>query len=841
MKSERLEQIDQIFQSALDLLPEERSDFLNQACMGDAELRAEIDSLLLAHDRAGEFIEDSASDLAAALLRERVLTPGRVVGQYQVEAFLGAGGAGEVYLAQDTRLERKVALKILPQAKDREKILRFTREARTASGLNHPNILTIYEIGLHHDINFIVAEYIAGRRLREHLAKGPLPLTEALDIAGQIASALAAAHEAGIVHRDIKPENIMLRPDGLVKVLDFGLAKLFQPRDDQTVVDKEAQTAVQNLTTPGLVMGTVNYMSPEQARGLPVDSRTDLWSLGVVLYEMCAGQRPFARATVADTLAAILTSEPKPLAQLDPDAPDELREITRKTLRKDPAERYQTAKALITDLKSLQKRLEFESEFGRSGAPASSDTAKLHQVPAGSERNSIAVLPFVNMSADAENEYFCDGLAEELLNALAKIDELKVAARTSAFSFKGKNTRVSEIGNALNVKTVLEGSVRKSGNRVRITAQLVSAADGYHLWSERYDREMKDIFDVQDEITLAVVDALKLKLLGDDQALVLKRFTENNEAYELFLKGRFFWFKFNPEALKKSQDCFEQALQKDPDFAPAYAGLALSLVASSVFTPPKDVFPKAKEMALEALKRDSSLAEAWNSRAAVKFFYEWDWAGAESDCLRSIDIDPRYVLAHDLYSLRLLAEGRFAEALSQTRAACELDPLSGFINATVGFALYFWRRYDEATDQLLKGVELDPGNFWIHMCLVDLYEQRGMHKEALHHRQELLTLAGSNELAVALGQEFQRSGYHGVLLKSLDDLEKQSNFRYVSPLDVAAIYERLGEPEKALDWLEKAVEERTMYLVFLKVRPTWESLHSNPRYVNLLRRVGFTS
>jgi len=783
------------------------------------------------------------------------VSSGTRLGRYEIRSKIGEGGMGEVYLAQDPKLDRKVALKVLPAklATNQDRMRRFVQEAKAASALNHPNIITIHEIDETDSVSFIATEFIDGETLREQMRNASMKLGEVLNVATQIASALAAAHAAGIVHRDIKPENIMLRQDGIVKVLDFGLAKLFEPPSVAggiNVAEAEATTRVLLKTTPGLVMGTVTYMSPEQARGKEVDARTDIFSLGVVMYEMLLGRLPFPGDTTSDVIAAILMVEPAPPSCFDHEVSPELDRIVSKTLAKERERRYQTAKDLLEDLRQLQKRLEFaavaEREFGVTRPIAMSNQASTRSAAATTRvsmtktHNSIAVLPFANLSADPENEYFCDGLAEELLNALAKIEYLRVAARTSAFSFKGKNARVNEIGNALNVKTVLEGSVRKSGNRVRITAQVVNAADGYHLWSERYDREMKDIFDVQDEITLAVVDALKVKLLSDEKAVVLKRYTENDEAYELFLKGRFFWFKFNPEALKKSQECFEQALQKDPNFAPAYAGVALSLVASSVFTPPKDVFPKAKERALEALKLDPSVAEAWNARAAVKFFYEWDWAGAESDCLQSIAIDPRYVLAHDLYSLRLLAEGRFAEALTQTRAACELDPLSGFINATVGFALYFSRRYDEATEQLLKGVELDPGNFWAHMWLVDLFEQREMHKEALHHRQKMLTLAGNNELAVVLGQEFQRSGYRGVLLKCLDDLEKQSKFRYVSPLDVAAIYERLGEPEKALDWLEKAVEERTMYLVFLKVRPTWERLHSNPRYVDLLRRVGLS-
>lgn len=450
---------------------------------------------------------------------------------------------------------------------------------------------------------------------------------------------------------------------------------------------------------------------------------------------------------------------------------------------------------------------------------------------------SIAVLPFVNMSADAENEYFCDGRAEELINALTKIERLRVVSRTSAFSFKGKDADVREIGQQLNVRMVIEGSVRKSSNRLRITAQLINVANGYHLWSERYDRQLQDIFDIQDEISLAIVEALKLKLLGAEKAAVLKRHTENTEAYELYLKGRYFWFSLNPEGWEKSRHCFEQAIAKDPKFALAYSGLSDALIAWGVFTSPNEAFPKAKAAALQALHLDASLAEAWSSMAAVKYFYERDWAGAESDCRQSIALNPRYVLVHDLYSLCLLTQGRFEEGIREAARTCELDPLSAYFNATLGCAFYLARRDDEAEAQLLKGAAMDPEQIWSHIWLLDYYEQMEMYPEALYHRQRLLTLFGNSECAVEIEQVFQQSGYPGVLRRCLDELQRQSRRSYVSPLDFASIYVQLGEPEKALDWLDKAFAERTWRLNFLKVSPTWESLHSTPRFTDLLRRM----
>jgi len=736
---------------------------------------------------------------------------------------------GEVHLALDTRLGRKVAIKLLPDefTADAGRVRRFEQEARAASALNHPNIITIYELGEtvteNGSLRYIVTEFVEGETLRQRMANAPrrqLELSEAIDVASQVAAALSAAHEAGILHRDIKPENVMARSDGIVKVLDFGLAKLTE-LEPHVMIDSQASTLVRNNTEAGVVMGTPRYMSPEQARGEKVDSRTDIFSLGVMLYEMVAGVAPFTGASVADILVAILERNLPPLAQHASGLPAELEQIVSRCLAKRREHRYQSAKELLSDLKAIAAQ-SGQPRLARSSSP------------------SIAVLPFVNMSADAENEYFCDGLAEELINALSKIEALRVVARTTAFSFKGKETDVREIGRKLNVGAVVEGGVRKAGDRLRITAQLINVADGYHLWAERYDRRLEDIFDIQDEISMAIVDALKLKLLGSEKAPVLKRHTDDAEAYQLYLKGRYFWLKFNPEGWMKSRACFEEAVRKDPNFALAYSGLSDALGVSAVFTPANEVWPKAKEAALRALKLDPSIAEAWNSKAGVRFFYEWDWAGAESDCRQSIELNPHHTLAHDLYSLFLSAQGRFDEAIREARKACELDPLSAYFNASVGFALYYSRRYDEATEQFLKGVELDSGNLWPHMGLVEIYEQRGMYPEALHHRQTLLTLAGNNDLAVEIGREFQRSGYRGVLLKCLAESHRQSQLRYVSPLDFARIYALLGELEMALDWLEKACSERTMYVNFLKVAPTWDSLHSTRRYADLLRRIGLS-
>src|SRR5216683_2339099 len=548
---------------------------------------------------------------------------------YRVVSKLGEGGMGEVYLADDTRLRRKVALKVLPEniAADTDRLLRFEREAFAASALNHPNILTIFEFGAEDQTHFLASEFVDGEFLRERMSRTTMTVTTTLEIAIQIASALQAAHDAGIIHRDIKPDNVMIRADGYVKVLDFGLAKLTSsPVVAGRFDSSEEATRKQLQTQAGLIIGTVAYMSPEQARGHEVDKRTDIWSLGCVLYEMLTRQQPFRGETTTDVLANIIHREPPSILIRCPDAPAELERIIIRAVCKNKAERYQTANELLADLKQLQKRLEFEAELERSSSPDKETEAQTQIIRAAMTveteiSNSVAVLPFANLSADAENEYFCDGLADELLNSLAKIDDLKVAARTSAFSFKGKNVNVSEIGERLGVKNVLEGSVRKSGNRLRISVQLVNASDGFHLWSERYDREMQDIFELQDEITLSVTVALKVRLLGKDRDVVLKRYTDDAEAYELFLKGRYYYYKYSAEGWRRAIEFFEKAIEKEPNYAPAYAGMNSSwgFLWFLGFLPAEQAVPQMKAAAIKALEMDENLAEAHLSQAMISF------------------------------------------------------------------------------------------------------------------------------------------------------------------------------------------------------------------------------
>jgi len=1198
------------------------------------------------------------------------IVPNTTLSHYIIISKLGAGGMGEVYLAQDTKLDRKVALKVLPQdvAADRSRMNRFVQEAKSASALNHPNIITIHEIDETDSGHFIATEFIDGETLRECLRKTPLTIREALNVVVQIAAALTAAHQAGIIHRDIKPENVMVRADGLVKVLDFGLAKLTAT----SASDPEGATRISD-TQPGMIMGTVAYMSPEQARGKAVDGRTDVWSLGVLLYEMLSGRPPFQGETASDTLANILHREPD---RLNIGAlPDDLVRILDRMLAKNLDSRYPSIADAASDLKSLQKRIEFDSEMQQTvlrssvGAhteiiPSFTGTKRVNETAADSassrtdegfwvavlpfkypgsnsdlealaeglsedivtglsrfphlrviarsstsrfsgasgdvrsigkelgaryvmegslrhaarmlrvtvqlldsttgahlwaetynrdlaqadvfavqddltdrvvatvadsygvlvrsmaasveekaeteltasdwvlrqyryrqlltpeehakvrdglesfverepkhaapwaclaqlyvdefvfkfnqrpnsldralaaarrsvdldrtfqygnqilaqvhffrrdtaafrttaeqamvlnsrdtdtlammglmlvhigefERGanivrramdlnpnhagwyhfaiiwehlnkgdyekalaritrvnmpglfwqpltiasicgllgrsaealaavqdlrkldpdfeqhvreyievwhyssglmdrileglskagveiaqdpetlrisspvtvrtaiaesapSIAVLPFVNLSNDPDNDYFCDGLAEELLNALAKIDDLKVAARTSAFSFKDRNVDVGEIARTLNVNTILEGSVRMSMNRIRITAQLVNAGDGYHLWSERYDCELKDIFDVQDEITVAVVEALKVKLFGEEKNTVLKRHTRNPEAHEFYLRGLFYSQRFTHDGFQKATEGFRTAIDIDPHYALAYAGLANAYSELALFSfSPSEATPKAREAATKALALDDTLAEPHNSLAIIKMYFDWDYLGAEQEFKRAIALNPGSALIHQWYGWYLNLMGRFDKSLKEMRRAQELDPLSATINSGIGILFHWSRQPDRAIKQFQKVFELDPNYHIAVSVLAEAYVQKGDFASAIATIEKIQQGEPDPFTLSTVGYVYAKSGDRDKALEILNEFEKRSNEEYVPALNFAQIYAGFGDNEQALAWLEKACDERAVWMTFLKVDLKFDPLRSDPRFQELLKKVGF--
>jgi serine/threonine-protein kinase len=749
-----------------------------------------------------------------------MFAPDTVIFHYKIIRKIGAGGMGEVYLAEDSRLNRRVALKFLPDqyASDEEFKERFKREARAAAALNHPNIITIHEVAEYEARPFIAMEYVEGGSLKELIAGGGLSIDRIIDIAGQICEALAKAHQAGIVHRDVKPQNVLIDKDGRLRILDFGLAK----------VKKEAM-----LTQFGTTVGTVAYMSPEQARGEDVDHRTDIWALGVVLHEMLTGEMPFKGEHEQAVIYAILNAEPHPLTSVAPKAPLELEEIVNRALAKRPEERYQAVSEMLNHLRLAREG--FESGVTRTLL------TKAQTSP------SIAVLPFTNLSADKDQEYFCDGMAEEIINALTQVEGLHVVARTSAFSFRGKKADVREIGRRLNVGAVLEGSVRKAGSRLRISAQLVNVADGYHLWSEKYDRDVgelccpEDIFCIQDEISLAIVDKLKVKLLGGEKTKILKRHTHDLDAYNMYLKGRYFWGKRTEESLKKGIEYFNQAIEKDPNYTLAYAGLADSYITLGdySFLPPKPLLQKAKEAARKALDIDATLAEAHNSLAHA-MFREWDWEGAEREHNRAIELNPNYASAHHWYALLLMYAGRFDEAIAEMKRAWELDPLSLIINRNLGLTLYYARRYDLALEQLQKTLEMDPTFSMVHAALGEVYLQKSMHEEALKEFQKEADIHGRlNQHEEAWrGIAYLKTGNRDEAQKILDDLLEQAKQAYVAPTRLASLYFAFGEDDEGFRWLDRSYQEHDSTLLEIKVDPGFDGVRSDPRFKELLKKVG---
>jgi len=814
---------------------------------------------------------------------------GTKLGRYEIRAKIGEGGMGEVYLALDTELGRTLAIKILPEAlaSNQLRLERFIQEARAASALNHPHILTIYEIGTTGATHFIATEFIDGETLRQRISKG-MKLAEGLEVAIQTAGALASAHEASIIHRDIKPENIMVRRDGYIKLLDFGLAKLTEP----SIVDSEAPTRAKVDTREGTVMGTPNYMSPEQAQGTKVDARTDLWSLGAVLYEMVTGQVPFAGKTPTETISLVLQKEPAPLTRYTHEVPAELDRIVTKALTKDLEARYQTAKDLLIDLRNLKRKLEVDAEIDRtvpselratttaSGAAASASPRTAHAassaeyivsgikqhkfalalglivLAAGAvgfgmylhARNtevaidSIAVLPFQNRSTEPDSEYLSEGLAESLIYRLSQLPNLKVSPTSLVFRYKGQEIDPIKVGKDLGVSAVLSGRITQRGDNLTISAELVDVRYNKLLWGEQYDRKTSELLATQREIAREIVDTLKLKVSGQERG-VAKHYTESNEAYQLYLKGRFYYNKRTDEGMQKSLEYYQQAIAKDPTFALAYSGVAdtydlLCAPDAGGTLPPNEVMPKAKAAAQKAIEIDESLAEPHVSLAHVRYYYDRDWAAAEREFKRAIELNPNYPQAHHWYAIYLMWSGRTNEGLAEIRRAQELDPLSLPINMTVGWLLCDAQRIDEGIDQLRKTLEMDPAFVVAHVRLGYCYERKGAYDGAIAESQRIFDL-GAKSLGIAgLGRAYAMAGKRNEAQKELAELQELSKQRYVSPGLFALIYAAVGDKDQAFAWLEKAVAEHDLFTARLKVDQRFDPLRSDPRFADLVKRVG---
>jgi serine/threonine protein kinase/Flp pilus assembly protein TadD len=780
------------------------------------------------------------------------------ISHYRILSKLGAGGMGEVYLAEDIRLNRKVAIKILPlkSRQDERANRRFLREAQTAAKLDHPNICPIYEVGEEEPYSFIALQYVEGETLARYIQRKALGLREALGVAVQVAAALAEAHAQGVVHRDIKPQNIMLTPRGQVKVLDFGLAKVLHDRQS---ADTGAETE-SLLTEPGVIVGTVLYMSPEQVRGEEVDGRSDIFSLGTVCYELLSGQHPFAAETMVAMISAILTREPAPLTHPSTEVPWELARMVSRALRKDKQKRYQTADELLSDLKSLGQRLDAEAKSDAvtgGGSALASAVRAARPAAAGSPQgalparrriarrtiNSLAILPLVNATTDPSAEYLSDGITETIINSLSQLPRLRVMARSTVFRYKGREMDPIGVGDELNVRAVVLGRVLLLGDRLSIAIELVDAADGAQLWGEQFNRHLADIFAVQEEISREIIGKLRLKLTGKEEKKLTKRHTENTEAYHLYLKGRFHWNKRITEGFKKGMGFFQQAIEKDANYALAYAGLAdcYHTLASFSVSSPQEVFPKGKAAAQRALEIDDDLAEAHASLGFITLLYDWDWARAEREFKRAIKLNPQYGNAHHWYSVSLVALGRMDEAIAELKRALELEPLSLIFNATAGRTYYYARQYDQAIEQCLKAIETDATFPTSYYFLALPYLQKGLQEEALAALQQAITLSGSSNAATAmLGYAYAVAGRRDEAMQVLAQLQEMAGKRYIAPFSFATIYAGLGEPDQAFIWLEKAYEERSNWMVYLKVEPQFDNLRSDSRFADLLRRVGHT-
>lgn len=756
------------------------------------------------------------------------LPPNTRVGRYEIRSQLGAGGMGEVYLAHDAKLERSIALKILPAAiaSDRDRMRRFIQEAKAAAALSHPNIVHIYEIGDAEGVSFIAMEYVEGQILSAHIAGRLLAPTEIVEIGIQVAEALEEAHTKGITHRDIKPSNIIITKRDQVKVLDFGLAKVVRPAEQAPA----SGIATKLKTSPGVMIGTVQYMSPEQALGREIDHRTDIFSMGVVLYEMATGRLPFCGTTVGEIIDRIAHAQPEAIARLNYDVPAELERAIRKCLEKDRERRYQSTRELLVDLKNLKR--DSNAVAGTTIQPRKHRSRKAI--------DSLAVLPLMNASADPEMEYLSDGITESIINSLSQLPKLRVMARGTVFRYKGQEVDPREVGNTLSVRAVLAGRVLHVAGVLVIRTELVDTADGSQLWGEQYNREFSDILTIQKEIALEVAEKLRLKLSPAEEKRLAKQYTKNTEAYQLYLRGRHFWNKATTEGIQRGIDYFQQAIDMDPSYALAYAGISdcYALLSNFSTLPPKEALPKARAAAVKALEIDEMVAEAHAALAYIKTIYDWDWEGAEREFKRAIELKNSDEWSREAYGWYLSALGRFDESTAEMKRAQEIDPLSLSAIAHIGIPLYYARNYDQAIEQFRKALEVDP-NFSNALFRLGLaYEQNGMYEKAIAEFQKVVSISGDRDAVAALGHVYAVSGDRDEARKALAELKNRSKQEYVPSYDLAIIHLGLGETDQAFERLEEAYEERSYWLSYLGVDPILDSLRRDPRFLDLLRRVG---
>jgi eukaryotic-like serine/threonine-protein kinase len=850
---ERWKKIDELLDVVLELAPEKRAEFLQQACAGDEALKTAVEKLI-AFDERENFLDSPALQAASKFLGETSpprLSPGESIGPYKIVSLLGSGGMGEVYRAKDQRLEREVAIKVLPEGvtNNLESLARFDRETKALAALSHPNILAIYDVGNQDGNVYAVTELLKGETLRSHLARTKLTWEEAIAVGSCVAEGLAAAHSQGVIHRDLKPENIFLTSDGGVKILDFSLVRREKAEPDRELTTPGTQD---ELTRTGILMGTVPYMSPEQLRKLPMDARSDLFSFGTVLYEMISGIRPFSGNNAADLTASILKEDPAPLTI---ECPPLLVQTISRCLKKDPNERFQSAKDVALELKTAASGSVLPTVL----ATQENHWKKLFWIPfviaaiafliwyspwKNKSIHSIAVMPFLNSSKDPNNEYLSDGITESIIDSLSQVPDVRVMARGIVFTYKGKEIDPRKVGRELNVDAIVTGRIQQKDDNLVISTDLVDVSDGTQLWGKQYNRSATDLLLVQSEISRALSDRLHVSLTGQQQETVSKHYTENPEAYQFYLRGRYHWLKGTPEDYEKAREYFEKAVEKDPSFAKAYVLLAsyYATLGTHGVIPPEEAWSKSNAALNRAKELDAPLVEANLGDAEYQIFHEWNWSRGEKAMKRGIELSPEDPDVHQPYSVFLRIMGRWEEAIMEAKRAQELDPLTISTNYTVATA-YFWaRQYDQALDQLKKTEELDPNYAEIHDALADVYERKGMYPESISEREKTLRLSGDEGGANALVQNYHKSGYESAIKslweKQLDALTQSAKQGYVCPMFFVFTYAHLNRKDEAFEWLEKAYQERSIWLVTMKTDPQFDSLRSDPRLNTMMKRIG---